>query len=237
MVWLIVRVKPADKGLLPDGDLAVRLDENADAAGPPNGMAFREAMATPIFWAFALVDLCVFWALIVVYQQFILYLQSPAIGMTKEAAAAGLATMSLSGIGGKFAFGWLSDRLPRRLVFVVCCGLLFLAALVLFSLTITTAWFFMVPFGLAGGGIFVCAKLVTIELFGLRDAGKIMGTLTVVETAGSATGLAITGLIASRYAGDYTIAFYPVIAVTLVAFLASFFVNRMQTRVSLANSN
>ena len=237
LVWLIVRVKPSEMGLLPDGDLPSEIENEADSNKEIAGLTLKEALRTPVFWVFALCDLCAFWAIFVVVQQSILYMQSPAIGMTKESAAASLATMGFSSIGGKFLFGWLSDRLPRRLVFMGCCGLLFLASLMLFSLSIENIRWFLVPFGIGYGGIFVCAKLVTIELFGLREAGKIMGTLTFIETLASATGLALTGIIASRNGGSYVVAFYPVVAVAFIAFLATIIVSRLQTRVSVENSN
>jgi sugar phosphate permease len=237
LVWLIVRVKPSEKGLLPDGDLVSEIEIDGKMNEATSGLTLKEALKSPVFWIFAIADMCVFWAIFVVVQQSILYLQSPAIGMTKESAAASLATMGFSSIGGKFLFGWLSDRLPRRLVFLGCCGLLFLASLVLFSLSMGNVMWFLIPFGIAYGGIFVCAKLVTIELFGLCEAGKIMGVITFVETIGSATGLALTGIIASKYGGDYVVAFYPVIAVTFIAFFGAIIVSRLQTRVSLENSN
>ncbi len=232
LVWLIVRVKPGDKGLFPDGDSievnATKIDDTA------TGLTLGEAMKTPAFWVLGLADFGIFYAIFVVVQQIILYLQSPAIGMSKEAAGASLATMGFASIGGKFLFGFLSDKLPRKMVFLVASICLFLPTLMLFSLTLSNAMLFMIPFGIAYGGIFVCTKLVTIELFGLCEAGKIMGTLTVIETIGGATGLMITGIIASRMGGDYAVAFYPIIAVTFVSFLSAAVLSKLKTRSSTA---
>ena len=231
LVWLVVRVKPGDKGLLPDGDPAPV--ENVTATNDAvSGLSLKEAMRKPAFWVFALCEFGIFYAIFVVVQQIILYLQSPAIGMTKEAAGASLATMGFASIAGKFLFGWLSDRLPRKTVLLVGSVCLFLPTLFLFSLTLSNAMFFMIPFGVAYGGIFVCAKLVTIELFGLREAGKIMGTLTVIETIGGATGLLLTGVLASRFGGDYAVAFYPIIIVTFISFLSALILSRMNTSFS-----
>ena len=153
--------------------------------------------------------------------------------MSKEVAGVSLATMGFASIGGKFLFGWLSDRLPRKIVFLAASICLFLPTLFLFSLTLGNVMFFMIPFGVAYGGIFVCVKLVTIELFGLKDAGKIMGTLTVIETIGGATGLMLTGIIASRFGGDYSVAFYPIIAATFISFVCAVALSRLQTRIDL----
>jgi hypothetical protein len=52
--------------------------------------------------------------------------------------------------------------------------------------------------------------LLAAEMFGLKDIGKIIGALTVVETAGAALGGMVTGRLAAAHGGDYTIAFYGV---------------------------
>ncbi|MCA1607974.1 MAG: MFS transporter, partial [Acidobacteria bacterium] len=137
-----------------------------------------------------------------------------------DAATASLAQSFLfvTSVGGKFLFGWLSDRLPTARVMLICCGLMFLGTLILLGfLTADTVFLFLIPFGLGYGGTFVLLQLLAVEYFGLKDVGKILGALTVIETLGAATGGTVTGRLAAAAGGDYTTAFY---GVTIAAGLA-----------------
>ncbi|NNE98563.1 MAG: MFS transporter, partial [Pyrinomonadaceae bacterium] len=94
VIWLIlipatifiVKNNPEDVGQLPDGDLQPdEVSETGD--GEPvkrllTGLTLREAIKTPIFWVFGICAALVFYPIFVVSQQFILYLQSPKIGLT-----------------------------------------------------------------------------------------------------------------------------------------------------------
>jgi len=51
------------------------------------GATLTEALRKPIFWVFALCAALVFYPIFVTTQQFILYLQSPKIGMTLQMAS------------------------------------------------------------------------------------------------------------------------------------------------------
>ncbi|MCA1481657.1 MFS transporter, partial [Bradyrhizobium sp. NBAIM08] len=133
-------------------------------------------------------------------QQLNLYLQSPAIGMTLGASAGIQSTMAVASIGGKFFFGWLSDRVSKTWVNVMCCVLLCGAAVLLLNLSPGLALAFAIPFGLGYGGAFVLVQLLVAECFGLKHLGRILGVVTVVETLGGALGNFLTGKLAK--AGD-----------------------------------
>jgi len=59
------------------------------------------------------------------------------------------------------------------------------------------------------------------DLFGRREAGKILGFITLVEVVGAAVGGRITGSLADQAGGDYTYAFYGVTIAAGLAFAAA----------------
>ena len=69
------------------------------------------------------------------------------------------------------------------------------------------------------GGTFVLLQRIAADYFGNRDYPKILGVLIVIETMGASIGGLVTGRMADAAGGDYTKAFYAVIAVSGFAFL------------------
>ena len=90
-----------------------------------------------------------------------------------------------------------------------------------------TAFAFIVPFGMGYGGAFVLLQLLSVTIFGARDSGAIIGAIIFIEAFGGAVGTFATGMLASNAGGDYTLAFYGVIAVTALALLAVFVLSKL----------
>jgi sugar phosphate permease len=239
LVWLIllpaviflVKNKPSDLGLEVDGDstgIGQTEEEFANsAAQPATGMTLRQAVKTPIFWVFAVCAALIFYPIFVTGQQFVLYLRTERIGLSPVQASWALSLLYVLSIGGKFFFGWLSDRFPPARVMLVCCILMFAATLVLLNLTANTAFGFLIPFGLGYGGTFVLLNLLIAEYFGLKEYGKILGAITVIETIGGAAGTIVTSRIADANGGDYTQAFYGVIIANGLALITVVLLNLM----------
>ena len=250
IIWLVllpaiiflVKNRPSDIGLLPDGDLEspenletpATLESPASEVQSPkfadrteNGLTLGQALKTPIFWVFAFCAALIFYPIFVTTQQFILYMQTPRIGMSATAAGYAQAALFAVSVGGKFSFGFLSDKISPTRVMLLCCGIMFAATFVLFGLTATTAFLFLLPFGLGYGGTFVLLQRLAADYFGLREYGKILGAITVVETIGAAVGGILTGRMADAAGGDYSQAFYGVIITTGLAFLLVIVLNFM----------
>jgi MFS family permease len=128
-------------------------------------------------------------------------------------------------VGGKFLAGFLSDKLPPNRTMLIFAVIMFASTLVLFDLSAATALFFLLPFGLGYGGIFVLLQRLAGDFFGLREYGKILGALTLIEIIGAAIGGRITGYLADRNGGDYTTAFFGVVAAAAVALLCALLIN------------
>jgi MFS family permease len=221
LVWLLlvpavlflVKDKPADIGMRPDGDAVVEHLVPVAVAG----LTLLEALRTPLFWVLALCAAAVFYPIFVTTQQFIL--QATKIGLSPQQAGFGLSSLLAVSVGGKFLFGWLSDRFAPTRVMLACCAVMFASTLVLASLSSSTIYFFLLPFGFGYGGTFVLLQRIAADFFGNRDYPRILGVLIVIETVGAAIGGLVTGRLADAAGGDYTSAFYAVIAVSGLAFV------------------
>lgn len=204
-------------------------DEDTRAGSPrSDGLTLAEALKTRAFWIFAACAALVFYPIFVVLQQFILYAQTPRIGISAETAALGQSALFAIGVTGKFIAGWLSDKLKATIVMTSFAGLMFLSSLVLLNLTASNALLFLLPFAIGYGGAWVMLQRLASELFGRRDIGKILGAITLVEVAGAAVGGRITGYLADKNGGDYTFAFYGVTIAAALAFLTTLLILRMQ---------
>lgn len=137
-------------------------------------------------------------------------------------------------LGGKFLAGFLSDRFDALRVFVLCAFLMFLASTVLLMLTANNFLLFLLPFALGYGGTFVVLQRLVADFFGRREAGKILGLITLIEVAGAAIGGRITGYLADKNSGDYTSAFYGVTAAAACAFLATMMIYFLRGRKAMS---
>ncbi len=243
LVWLVllpgiilfVKDRAQDIGQNYDGDEIQTPD--ADETAPAEGATFGEALRSPLFWLIGLCAILIFYPIFTISQQFNLYLQNN-VGVSKELAATAQSVLFVTSVGGKFLFGWLCDRFPTRIVITVCCFIMFLSTVMLVGfITHATIFIFLIPFGLGYGGTFVLIQLLTVESFGLKDIGKILGAITLIETTGGFLGSLITGRLASMNNGDYTLAFYGVTIAAGLAFLSTFAVNIFSKRRHLAEQN
>jgi MFS family permease len=191
-----------------------------------DGLTLGQAVRTPLFWAFGAAAMLVFYPIFVILQQFILYVQTPRIGISAESAAFGQSALFAIGVGGKYLAGWLSDKVKAVNVMVAFAALMFASSLVLLDLTASNALLFLLPFAIGYGGTWVMLQRLASELFGRREIGKILGAITLIEVVGASIGGLITGRLADEHGGDYTVAFYGVTIAAALAFLATFAVRR-----------
>ena len=216
IIWIV---------LLPAILFVVRENKPAKAAQPgPDGMSLGEALLTPIFWAIALCAALIFYPIFVTSQQFILYLQSPRIGVSAETAAFAQSALFAVSVGGKFLAGFFSDMFRSVRVLAGCAFLMLVASFTLFGLSASNWAWFLLPFALGYGGTFVLIQRLTADVFGRREIGKILGLITLIEVIGAVIGGRITGYLADLHDGDYSTAFRAVIIASALAFAASLLV-------------
>jgi MFS family permease len=224
---LLLRKRPEDIGLLPDGEPAPNPN---DAAKPSNVVdpawaavdwTLARAVSTARFWWIALGYFCGLYAWYAVQVHQTKYLIE--IGFTSAAAAWALGLVSLVGIPGQIALGHISDRIGREWVWTVS-ALGFAAcyvALLLLQLFPSPVLLYamVIAQGTLGYGLTSVFAAIVAEIFQGRHYGTIFGTLMLSAITGGALGPWATGALFDAY-GDYTLAFSLGIAVSIVSILA-----------------
>jgi len=190
-------------------------DDAAAATKASEGMAYSDVLRHRQFYQVALAGSLTFFAVLSLFSHLFLYMRSH--DFDPAAASLGLSLFSFAGLTGKLGSGWISDRIdPYRLLrlqmFTMLAGLLGV------TLAPGFIWFFLIITGLGWGSLHTLFNYILITLFGLRDAGKINGSVSIANAAGGGIGILLTGL-AHDALGGYTAAFGIVCAVMFVGAL------------------
>ena len=212
---LLLRQRPEDMGLEPDGDRTAR---GAAASRPSNVVdtawaavdwTLARAARTARFWWIAIGYFTALfsWYAVQVHQTKYLI----EIGFSPHDAAWALGFVSLTGIPGQIGLGHLSDRIGREWVwaagslgFAICYGALLLLA---GSPTMPLLYLMVVSQGMLGYGITSVVGAIPAEIFQSRHYGSIFGTLMLSSIAGGAAGPWLTGVL-HDHTGSYTLAFW-----------------------------
>ncbi len=227
---LLVRRRPEDLGLGPDGDPVAAVGATG-AAAPSHAnvidhawvaidWTFARAARTARFWWIAVGFFCTMfsWYAVQVHQtQYLI-----ESGFSPMYAAWALGFVSFAAIPGQIAFGHLSDRIGREWVwavgnlgFVLCYSALL--AMREFPHP-ALLWFMVAVQGFLGYSITSVLGGVVAEIFQGRQFGSIFGTLMGIGMIGGAIGPWATGALHDAN-GSYTLAF----SISLLASLASAF--------------
>ena len=224
---LLLRKRPEDIGLLPDGDAA----PTASSAKPVSNIVdpdwagtdwtLQRALCTARFWWLALGYFCglYIWYAVQVHQT--KYLLD--IGFSPGVAVWALGAVSLLGIPGQIVLGHLSDRLGRESIWAVSClgfAICFAALIALAQFPSLVLVYLMVfAQGALGYGLTSIIGAVVVEIFQGKHYGSIFGTIMLAALAGGAAGPWVTGIL-HDHTGNYTVAFAVGIAVSLVSAVA-----------------
>lgn len=167
------------------------------------GMTFKEALRQPAFYIVALSGALTYYAILALFSHLFLYMRS--LSYPPAQAAGAISTLAMAALCGKLFFGWLADRSnPFMLIRVLM--LLMFAGLLGVSQAPTYIWWCLPLTGLGWGGLHTMYNFILIRLFGLRDAGKINGFVSLAEAIGGGLGIAMTGYV-HDWAGGYGTAF------------------------------
>ena len=224
---LLVRRRPEDLGLEPDGDrptdgaVGARANNVVDPAWAAIDWTLGRAMRTARFWWMALGFFCGLYSWYAVQVHQTKYLVE--IGFTPTHAAWALGWVSLIAIPGQIVLGHVSDRIGREWVWTVGSAgfvLCYLALIVLRDAPTPALMYFMVASqGMLGYGLTSVIGSIALEIFQGRYYGTIFGMLMLASIGGGAAGPWVTGALYDAV-GSYTIAFWICIALSTVSAIA-----------------
>jgi MFS family permease len=226
---LLLRKRPQEIGLYPDGDpaptgsAAVKTSNVVDAAWAATDWTLARAARTARFWWIALGYFGILYAWYAVQVHQTKYLIE--IGVAPMQAAWALGLVSLVGVPGQIIFGAVSDRIGREWVWAIgCLGFVICIAL-LIALQAGASPLLLYAMILAQGFLGYSATAVlgpiVAEIFEGPHFGAIFGTVMVAAIVGGAAGPWVTGLIHDA-SGDYIAAFWIALGFSVMSAIAIF---------------
>ncbi len=196
LVVLVIRLRPEEMGLLPDG-------RPPDAPVPPAGSKAPETAAPPppvavltsaLFWAFTIAFGAYTVTVTIVRVFGIALLQEK--GFPAPDARFVLGGLALWGIVGKVGCGALTDRLPARIVATSAFALEAIGTLFLLGpANRSSAALFSVLYGLPMGGIATLEPVLIARYFAPASFGTVYGTMVLVLTFCAAVGPVVAGRV------------------------------------------
>ena len=219
---LVIRTKPADMGLLPDGVDASEIN-GIDETRATEGLPFKSALTTQAFWMLGFVTL--FLSIhIGVMQNQVPHLED--LGFTAGIVASAMSIVSIVSTIGNLVFGWLYDLIKIKIAAILATSLLALGVIVLISIKTSSPawliWTYATILGLGVGGTMPSISLLTSTNFGLLSYGTIFGTLSFIHMVGAGTAPIVYGYLFDRV-GSYQWAFIGtaiIVALAIPAILA-----------------
>jgi MFS family permease len=221
---LLLRRRPSDLGLAPDGvfhGIATEGKGVEDIAGLSIDWTLGRALRTKRFWWLALSYFCALftWYAVQVHQT--KYLTE--IGFHASSAAWALGLVSFVAVPGQIGLGYLSDRIGREWVWTIGNAGFVLSCLALLALpsdpSTLLLWLMVVAQGTLGYGLTSVLGAIPAESFGGRHYGSIFGTLMLAAILGGAVGPWVAG-VCHDFVGSYSPAFWLALASSVFSALA-----------------
>ena len=224
----VVRQRPSDMGLLPDG-ASFSANRASNAGGGDDGWSLANAVRTPTFYIVAAAFSMAFATLGAVLIHVVPFLEDQGYSRT----TAGLILGLVSGIGvlGKIASGYLADRMSPRLVtatvfFMQAVGL---AVLLQSGGSVGGVALFAVVFGYSMGAVVALQPMMAVYCFGTASIATILGAMVAVTSVFNALGPITAGLVYDS-TGAYSLIFIVYIAVNCLAAALIYFMGREPAR-------
>jgi len=225
---LLVRKRPDDIGLLPDGDTlspSAAGKQHSSNIVDPAWVAIEWTLARAIrtmrFWWIVLGYFCamIAWYAVQVHQT--KYLTE--IGFAPLTAAWALGAVSMAGIPGQIILGNLSDRIGREWIWTAGCAgfAVCYAALIALEHTPSNALLYLMVLsqGFFGYALTSVMGPIVVEIFEGPHYGAIFGTIAVFLILGGAAGPWLAGVIHDA-TGSYRLAFVLAIACCVTSSVA-----------------
>ncbi|MGV8959778.1 MAG: MFS transporter [Stenotrophomonas sp.] len=231
IAYFFVR-SPQPGGIKPWGTEKVAAKAASDAAANivslPD-LTYKQALRTRTFWSLATVAMATFFSIMAVSQNLFLHMRD--LQFSPVQAGNSLALMFGLAMVGKFFFGMLADVLPPKAVFLVNLAIMATGAFILATMRADLIWYSLILFGLGWGGLYTMVQLLAVNSFGLSSAGKILGSVTLLDATTAGLGIWLTAKIFDL-TGSYKPAFQLVFGLIVLALLMATLVRDERARLA-----
>jgi MFS family permease len=225
---LLLRRRPEDAGLVPDGTPAMSI------AGAPreSGVRPRAALRSAAFWWLTAAFVLHAVGSITVFVHLVPFLTDRGDGAGFAAGAASL--VGIMALPGRLLFTPLGERVSRALLTTLLFLLqaLGLAVLVAFPGR-TGVVAFVVLFGMGYGAVTPARAALVADYYGRAYYGSIAAALGLFVVGGRAIAPVAVGIVRDR-TGQYATAFWVMAALSLAAAAAVYVAERLAARAAAA---
>jgi len=221
LVLLVIRTKPADMGLYPDGvedPEAVAKSKSEKSPSPYKGITLKKALATSSFWLIGVSFLVANISEAGISQSQVPFFED--IGFSAAMAATTLAVAGICSATGKFFFGWLCDHIKVTYARSIGIGFLIAGTIILTILQpgspVVLIWLYAILKGIGTGSWMSTMSMLTSTSFGLASYGAIFGMMSLLMSIGVGVGPLFAGYV-HDITGNYLVAFIVFIILLAVA--------------------
>jgi len=228
LALFVIKTKPADMGLYPDGVEAGEAVAPTKASfSTSEGLTLKMALATSTFWLIAISFMSNAFSHVSTIQSQVPYLDD--IGFPVAIAAAALGGIGLASAVSKFSFGWLCDHIPAKYAVSIGLSLQLAGILILMNLSPTSPlsliWLYTIIMGLGSGSWLPTMSMFVSTNFGLTAYGAIFGAVSFAFYLGASTGPLMAGYMYDAM-NTYHWAFVIFAALYLIAIPAALAIRR-----------
>ena len=198
LALILVRTRPEEMGLHPDGAPQGDGDHAPDAGSPAAwGFTVRQAAATLPFWLIAASYLLGNFSSMGGLQAQVPNLND--IGYPTATAAAALGAIGFGSAAGKIFFGWLCDYMQPRFASAIGLSLQCAAVVILLQLRpdspMALIWTYAILMGFGAGSWLPTMSMLVSRSFGLAFYGSVFGIINLAQSIGTATGPLVAGVM------------------------------------------
>jgi len=219
LALFVIKSKPADMGLYPDGiEAPETADETQVLPSATRELNLRRALATPTFWLITASFLTNGFSQIGLFQNQVPHLED--IGFPAATAATALGVLGLGSLAGKFSFGWICDYIQAKYAWCISLVLQLAGTIIIIILQptspLTVLWLYAIIMGFGIGGWLPTLSILISTNFGLVSYGAIFGIVAFAQSIGAAAGSLLAGYMFDSM-GTYHWAFITFLALYVIA--------------------
>lgn len=227
LALFVIKLTPADKGLLPLGELPIA---NGAERKVLLGVTQKEAFKSVSYWVFCLAIIVAGIVVNSMIIHFVPYLTD--IGTSMQTAALLLSISSIMVIVSKLTVGKFYDKLGLLTTLLIICGGSLVSFLLLFKgdiLIVALLYTAVAAFGATA--VTVTPAYLTGALYGEKEYSAKYGTVSLFNSLGAAIAPIVAGLI-YNINQSYGILIYTLIILAVVEFILFFIAIKTKPKFS-----
>jgi MFS family permease len=198
---LIVRSKPQDYSLLPDGRAQNTTDGSEPVQAYDFATGFKQALRTRAFWHLGIAYIFQYATFSTISLYALPYLTD--LGMDRPAASVVVSIYTLVSVFGRLPMGLLSDIFRKSYVLALSVGMMGVGLLLFWLIGGTSPFWLILLFGIIYGfglsGMSPLRAPVQMEYFGSRNFGTIFGLMSVFSSLAQVASQPLAGWIYDRF--------------------------------------